>query len=285
MTGRSIGFKLAERPVSWGNGCGHDPENPAWIQLVKDPDFLRELGRRPKITRETVREFTRLWWNNPRRFRTLHAANGSPKQTRSEIRDAQCIVMALVVMYCDFLSFRVGIPYKTHFDYMDRRILYARAARYGISKERVDESLQQFEKAGYITLHRRSEYDPDADRYTGKSSVIRFTEGFFALLGQGKRLKIIRRWKSEHRDEQELTPRAGYMTEAHGEAAVAHQAIKARFGISLGGRDRRRKPRQGEPPPPARPDLDLAAYTQRLIDSGIDPKTAAVIAERTYKGN
>ena len=74
--------------------------------LVRTPP---QHAARPKILLQ-LQERVRTYFDDPKVLPSLNAANGSPRQQRSERREACLDLLGALVHYLDLATLRVGIP-------------------------------------------------------------------------------------------------------------------------------------------------------------------------------
>jgi hypothetical protein len=262
-----------------GNRCGHDPKNPAWVKLLEEQNFGNGYT---KFRKDAARSFCRSFYKYPARYPTLMAAYRrkrdklSSKQMRSELRDSICCTVVIMLESIDLLTLRIGIPYDDEFDYMKRSIMYKRAKDRGISKDRINSAIQVLDKAGLISVKRRSKFNLSKDRYQGFTSAVRFAEAFFMKLDLYTKLKGIRKHKANKQSPNAKRVSSKEIREA-ADSILTATAIQRKMSGN-------KKAASSEPPPDIgsrfKNDRERWKHIQDMIDKGIPPEQAKNIASK-----
>jgi hypothetical protein len=148
---------------SLGNWCGHDPNNP---QFYTPPE---QHGTRPDVILLAIEGVENFFWSPKSYLKSLLITNPSTRQERSEARERDAIVLAIILHYLELAKMWVGVPLKDgHFHSLSIKDIALRA---GWRKPEDDDdpkhkdkglkrtwrALKSLKRAGYITVHRRVE--------------------------------------------------------------------------------------------------------------------------------
>ena len=191
-----------------GNRCGTTCR-PA---LVRTPP---QHAARPKILLQ-LQERVRAYFDDPKVPPSLNAANGSPRQQRSERRKPAWISLGALVHYLDLATLRVGIPQA---DGSTQGLSLAfLAERAGLGRRRAERACRDLRKAGLVTVYPRPEdrgrplpepagHSAACPKPSSKSLVS--ANGF-----QHERDKAVKRYR-RHRRRQDATATAADQAGAH----------------------------------------------------------------------
>jgi len=217
-----------------GNRCGHDPSHP---RVFAPPEHHK--SRPPILT--WVRERLSEYFERPSLIPSLNAANGSPRQQRSERREACLLVMDAMIHYVDLVKLIVGVPQE---DGGVRGIPMKRIAELtGMELRRVERAMRDLVSAGLVTVHRICE-QIEPDRYIGYPAIRVIPSMLFSLFGLDRNLSQERKRASERRNE------AGSGQEPN-RADLARLGFAIKAGLSGHGQPVARPPET--PPPENRP--------------------------------
>jgi len=272
MWGRSS-YKHSGQYLRTGNRCGHDP---------KKPDLERLALPQPKNgfmlkMQQTLIERAQQYYHAPKTLPLLsnlsrkRNRDGTPRQNRSEGREAQCLVLSAILAMTDYCSLRVGIP-QPNGSFKQRSMdEIARAcglvkpvkptaenpAPDDVPSKRFWRAIAQLKRAAAIEIFEQYEETPDGKR--GRPAIKTVSENFLIALGRlsfaafkafrDECSKKLRKWRNQWR------------TAAPGEFDAAKAAEKVRKDqMRLGGSTR--KPRKNQTPktlPDANPHAQLLA--------------------------
>ena len=175
---------LAGVVTGTGNRCGHDPTAPRWFEPPP------QHANRPKILRQ-LQERVRAYFDDPKVLPSLNAANGSPRQQRSERREACLDLLGALVHYLDLATLRVGIPQA------DSTILGLSLAflaeKAGLGRRRAERACRDLRKAGLVNIHPRAQKTEDG-HYRGLPAIRGVPEALFQVFGLSK-------WLQHERDK------------------------------------------------------------------------------------
>ena len=180
--------------VLTGNRCGHDPAAPRWFEPPP------QHAARPKILLQ-LQARVRAYFDDPKVLPSLNAANGSPRQQRSERREACLDLLGALVHYLDLATLRVGIPQA---DGSTQGLSLAfLAERAGLGRRRAERACRDLRKAGLVTIYPRAQPTGD-ERYRGLPAIRGVPEALFQVFGlhkwlQHERVKAVKR---RHRDRR-----------------------------------------------------------------------------------
>ncbi len=201
-----------------GNRCGHDPAAPRWFEPPP------QHAARPKILLQ-LQERVRAYFDDPKVLPSLNAANGSPRQQRSERREACLDLLGALVHYLDLATLRVGIPQT---DGSTRGLSLAfLAERAGLGRRRAERACRDLRKAGLVTVYPRAQKTED-DRYRSRPAIRGVPEALFQVFGlskwlQHERDKAVKRHR-RHRRRQDATATAA----DQGRCALNREAARQR---------------------------------------------------------
>lgn len=229
-----------------GNRCGHNPERLASDRLNLPPVAG---GHRLKIVTDLI-ERAREYFFNPALVPLLAYVSdkknldGSPRQNRSEGREAQTHVWSAIVCAIDYSSLRVGQPKKDGtfrnytFDEIARMCgLTEPGANPGdlpVACSRFRRAVEVFKKAGAIEVFEQYEETPDGMR--GRPAIKTVSEKFLMSMGQISKVAMERVRKKASkalRDWRNGAIQSGVQTQDEYEKVTAQvrslQAKKAMF--------------------------------------------------------
>ena len=194
--------RLAAALAITGNRCGHDPATPRWFEPPP------QHAARPKILLQ-LQERVRAYFDDPKVLPSLNAANGSPRQQRSERREACLDLLGALVHYLDLATLRVGIPQA------DGTILGLSLAflaeKAGLGRRRAERACRDLRKAGLVNIHPRAQKTEDG-HYRGQPAIRGVPEALFQVFGlskwlQHERDKAVKRHR-RHRRRQDAAATA-----------------------------------------------------------------------------
>lgn len=186
---------MPEPSSASGNRCGHDPTDPRWF--AAPPDHKA----RPPIVRKLV-ERIRDFYDDPQKIPSLANAlfgrkqaadpddDHTPRQMRSERREACCALLGAIVHYCDLPSLCLSVPQP------DGTLLPIRmdtlAERAELSLRRAERAMRDIVCGGLLTIHPRCELQEDGS-YIGRAAIRIVPATLFGLFGLEARLEHDRR--------------------------------------------------------------------------------------------
>lgn len=145
----------------------------------------------PWILREIKTRLGRYFHSPAAWLPQLNSANGSPRQQRSERREACVQLVRAFVKYCDLRTLRVGLPGKEGwidftFDYL--------AEQAGLPLRRAERALRDLKRAKLVSVRRQCERleSDNESRYKGLAAITYLTPGLFERFGLGRRLRLER---------------------------------------------------------------------------------------------
>ena len=185
-----------------GNRCGHDPATPRWFEPPP------QHAARPKILLQ-LQERVRAYFDDPKVLPSLNAANGSPRQQRSERREACLDLLGALVHYLDLATLRVGIP-QTDGSTQGLSLAFL-AEKAGLGRRRAERACRDLRKAGLVNIHPRAQKTEDG-HYRGQPAIRGVPEALFQVFGlakwlQHERDKAVKR-RRRHRRRQETVATA-----------------------------------------------------------------------------
>ena len=186
--------RLAIALAITGNRCGHDPAAPRWFEPPP------QHAARPKILLQ-LQERVRTYFDDPKVLPSLNAANGSPRQQRSERREACLDLLGALVHYLDLATLRVGIPQAD--GSIQGLSLAFLSEKAGLGRRRAERACRDLRKAGLVTVYPRAQKTKD-DRYRSRPAIRGVPEALFQVFGlhkwlQHERVKAVKR---RHRDRR-----------------------------------------------------------------------------------
>jgi len=227
-----------------GNFCGHDPLNPR-LELAKPAK--QGKGGLPRILTLSM-EKLRGFYDNPRQLLpSLDLANGSPRRTRSERREADVLVGQALIKRMDLATMQVGVPTPGGF----RGYTLADIAQEtGLSLKRVSRVMTDFKAASLITVSEIRKQLADGS-WRAVAAIKTVSKHLFEALNLGTMLQRERKKARRRQDARCLEE----------ERAPASQAAKGRLSLVLGGLFQTRTPgrRQPNASPSRSPPSDLPA--------------------------
>ena len=197
-----LAIALAGVVTGTGNRCGHDPTAPRWFEPPP------QHANRPKILRQ-LQERVRAYFDDPKVLPSLNAANGSPRQQRSERREACLDLLGALVHYLDLATLRVGIPQAD--GSIQGLSLAFLAEKAGLGRRRAERACRDLRKAGLVNIHPRAQKTEDG-HYRGQPAIRGVPEALFQVFGlakwlQHERDKAVKR-RRRHRRRQETVATA-----------------------------------------------------------------------------
>lgn len=111
MWGRSS-YKHSGQFLGTGNRCGHDPTKADLDRLALPQTNNGYLLKMQQLLIDRAQQY----FHTPQKLTILSNLSrkvnrdGTPRQNRSEGREAQCLVLSAILSMTDFCSLRVGIP-------------------------------------------------------------------------------------------------------------------------------------------------------------------------------
>jgi hypothetical protein len=193
----------ADTPPPTGNRCGHDPLAPRFFEAPADH------GDRPPIIRKWI-DRCRDFYRDPAKIPSLANAlfarkqaadpdgDHTPRQMRSERREACCALLGAIAHYCDLPSLCLSVPQP------DGSLLPIRMAtlaeRAGLSLRRAERAMRDIVTGGLLGVHPRCEQQEDG-RYIGRAAIRVVPPSVFGLFGLEARLEHDRRRISQKRRE------------------------------------------------------------------------------------
>ena len=193
----------------------------------------------PQILREIKLRLQRYFTSPAGWLPQLNAANGSPRQQRSERREACVQLLRAFVKYCDLRTLRVGVPGKEGwldftFDYL--------AEQAGLPLRRAERALKDLKGAKLVTVRRQCEVQEAQDsankvRFRGLAAITYLTPAVFESFGLGRRLRIER-----NRAHLRWARRANQQRKHDTKAAAQVAALADSLTEKIAGIARRRRP-------------------------------------------
>jgi hypothetical protein len=163
-----------QKPTLYGNGCGHDPEQPRYF---KPPD--NHAGR-PKILQRIIGAIRTYYARPAETLPGLNACNESDRQQRSERREACIQILGAILHYTDLVTLRVGIPQAD--GSMVGLTMPALAKLSGLGERRAERAIVDLKAAGIITVHAICEMLEDLT-YKGIAAIRTVTRNLFTVFG------------------------------------------------------------------------------------------------------
>jgi len=170
-----------------GNFCFHDPVHPALEMAIDMPKNSYEVI---KDACERLKQF----YKSPSMFQSLNLANGSSRKMRSERREAVVRVSQTLIKFTELATLRVGQPTSQGFANYSYNVLVTHS---GLSYSRVRRAMKDLQKAGFVSVKRLYEIDPDDRSYKGKPAVKCINVQLFEALGLGDALQTARDYASD----------------------------------------------------------------------------------------
>lgn len=232
-----------------GNRCGHNPQNPRWFSPPA------HHAKRPKILIATSEGIRRYYPSPAEIFPALNACNHSPRQQRSERREACLAAAGALIHYTDLETLQVGLPQSNGGRKGLTVAFLAKLA--GLGERRTERALNDLKKSGLITMETLRKRRADGT-YRTIASIRTLSRSIFIRLGLGDWLiheQRKARERREKREEKKYSPQAKILSQ------VALAALK---------RTRRRKQAQASGErrnPPTAADLFFALREKLCEDS------------------
>lgn len=229
------GFPLAERPVPFGNGCGHDPAAPDFSLAIPPTDRLH------KFLKKACDRVTEYYHDNSILPTVCHqrynkrTGRCSTRKHRTDGAEGFVRLMIALLARTDLLTLRV-LTWDRETQQFQPTSAPLLCAATGMSYDRLDRHRRLGDRAGCWNVHRRAERKPDGT-WRGVNGVIRWNKAFFNRLGLGLELTRLQRgiYKAKKNQAQQ---------QSHG-ADV--QMLLA--GTPAGGPRRSRRPGRSGPAP------------------------------------
>ncbi|MCB1794083.1 MAG: replication protein RepA [Candidatus Competibacteraceae bacterium] len=218
-----------------GNRCGHDPATPRWFEPPP------QHAARPKILLQ-LQERVRAYFDDPKVLPSLNAANGSPRQQRSERREACLDLLGALVHYLDLATLRVGIP-QTDGSTQGLSLAFL-AEKAGLGRRRAERACRDLRKAGLVTVYPRAQPTGD-NRYRGLPAIRGVPEALFQVFSLSK-------WLQHERDKA-VKRRRRDRRRHEAAATAAEQGRRA-----LNGDAARQRAEAAAPAAPAEAAMDTA---------------------------
>ena len=217
-------------PQKTGNKCGHSPKNPRQFRPPKDH----------RLSPGFINKGTKLFSNyfqDPRLFPTLNAANGSKRQQRSERREAICQLFGAMLHYFDLSTAIIGVP-SADGDMKGLTMAFL-AEKAEIGLRRVERAMHDLKAAGMAFVFPICEKLDDTT-YKGYAALRTFNIEVFVALGMDEWLGHERRRAVERNKE-----RVDKRQRKKDRKAMAHvkMAMAAQHG-----------PKKPQKPQPAQPE-------------------------------
>jgi hypothetical protein len=189
-------YKYAGKHLGTGNRCGHDPQNLSAERLAL-PEVKN--GFRVKILQRLI-DRAQAYFNDPASVPLLaylsgkKNRDGSPRQNRSEGREAQSLILSAIYASMDLKSLRVG-TYTPRGEFKNLSFLDL-ALRCGLTRQVKNEDTGVVEtvpssrfwrgvawlkKAGAMTVFEQYEETPDGPR--GRPAIKHMSAKFLRDLG------------------------------------------------------------------------------------------------------
>ena len=221
--------------VITGNRCGHDPAAPRWFEPPP------QHAARPKILLQ-LQARVRAYFDDPKVLPSLNAANGSPRQQRSERREACLDLLGALVHYLDLATLRVGIPQAD--GSIQGLSLAFLAEKAGLGRRRAERASRDLRRAGLIHVYPRAHKTGD-DHYRGLPAIRGVPEALFQVFG-------LHKWLQHERDKAVKRRRR----HRHRQDAAATAADQGRRELNLDAL--RQRTETAAPPEPAAAATDTA---------------------------
>lgn len=169
--------QYVERHNAGGNYCGHDPQRPRF-------DLTKPASERTPGIIKTLTERLQGYYYNPALIPQLNFVNNSPRQQRSERREACLLILSCLLKFTDLSSLRVGIPTKEGFVPLTIKLLKDHV---GISQSRFERALSDLVRSGLISSTQRCTVGDDGE-YKGLAAIRCISKDLFGLFGLAVRL-------------------------------------------------------------------------------------------------
>lgn len=201
-----------------GNRCGHDPACPRWF--APPPAH----AARPKILTR-LQAAVRAYFADPTVLPSLNAANGSPRQQRSERREGCLALLGALVHYLDLVTLRVGIPQDDGtFQGLSLDFLAEKA---GLGRRRAERACRDLVRAGLLKVYPLAQRLDD-ERYKGLPAIRRLPAALFQVFGLGKWLQHERDKAAQRRRRQRRRQEAAAAAADAGRRELAVDAARQR---------------------------------------------------------
>ena len=272
MWGRSS-YKHSGAFLGTGNRCGHDPKAPALDKLALPQTKNGYMLKMQQLLVDRAQQYFHTPKTLPILSNLSRKVNrdGTPRQNRSEGREAQCLVLSAILAMTDYCSLRVGTPMPN--GSFKPRTMDEIATACGLVKpvkptdeapnpdpvpsKRFWRAIAQLKRAAAIEVFEQYEETPDGKR--ARPAIKTVSENFLVALGRisfaafkefrDTCSRKLRNWRNKWRKA------------APGEFDAAKAAEEVRRDQArMGGMTR--KPRKNQSP--KMPDIDQ--HTQQLRD-------------------
>ena len=195
-------YPFSGENLGTGNRCGHVPESPAWH--LYNP--LKTKVKLPALISDFV-EKAKAYYDSPKILPTLANLNGKtnqdgqPRLNRSEIREAESLIMMAVFSMTEYSTLRVGTPLPNG-DFVPRSCVdIATAAGLvkedGKPKQRFWRAFRNLKNAGAWQVHRQYQEMPDGSK-RARPAIKNLNMHFLVAMGccGYEKLKKFRTWCS-----------------------------------------------------------------------------------------
>ena len=174
----------------WGN---HDPEN---MRRFTPPGTDKP---RPGILLAIIARVA-VYLNDPTAIPSLNAANGSPRQQRSERREACILLLSVILYHMDLKTMRCGVLHADGTFEGIKLADYAKEA--GLSLSRAEEAYADLVSAGIVRTYEIAEQLADGT-FKGYAAIRTISLPLFLLFGLGVRLGYERKrlYKKERQED------------------------------------------------------------------------------------
>lgn len=161
----------------------------------------------------------------------LNLANGSPRQQRSERREASVLVGRCCLKYTDLVSMQVGIPTQDGFLSLSADYI---AKQTNLSIRRVQRTLSDWKKSGLIDISQTRKRLPNGS-WKGLTSIKTVSHRLFTIFGLDRILKRERDKAKKRRQKREKQERNRDQTKLNG-------ASRARVALTMNRLNKRSSP-------------------------------------------
>lgn len=207
--GRYLIMNTAALPNMYGH-CRLDPA------LFTPP---AQHKPRPAVLIEANKRINRFYFN-PDELPTLNNVNESPRQQRSERREACTALMGAMIHYTDLETLRIGRPAGLgEFKGLTMEHLARQA---GLQLRRAERACRDLVRAGIIKVHRVCEQIAD-DKFIGLAAIRTLSRNLFEALGLGQRLRDERRKAYARKNKRQPSD------QEKGRAGLAMNAIRTQL--------------------------------------------------------
>ena len=180
-----------------GNRCDHDPTRPILLG-INDP-FPKGKGGFPLLLHKAI-ERTQTYFDRPGLLPSLNLANGSPRQQRSERREACIQVLSSILYRLNITTLCVGIPTTSGFVNLSVATLGKQTT---LGEKRVDRALQDLKRSGILTISQPRCQKKDGT-WMGQVAVKAVSRSLFKALGLETMLYMARKHAAKKHKEKGL---------------------------------------------------------------------------------